>query len=901
MAPGENDDRPTIVRPPVEPSTTLPSDLTTFGAMATAALRSARPASAAPKTPIEPRGGDRVEGRYTLVERIGEGAQGEVWTAHDRLLGERVALKWLGPVARASAHARREIAVLRMLRVPGVVQLVDEGVESGRAFVVMEHVEGAPFPGAAAEGSTRGWASIERTVLALLETLGRVHAAGVVHRDLKPANVLVRPDGQPVVLDFGISHWSADGTSAEAAGTPAYMAPEQIDGGAVDARADLYAVGAMLHEALSGAIPHRAASMTAMLLARRTEPAPPLAKAAPGAPSHVAAAVDRLLALRADDRFRSAAEVIAALRGAAPAPAGRSRFARRTPFSERALRSWFAGPDRIFHLREDAARALWEVTSGVPARVEAEIDAWERLGLARRDRDEIAIDRAALGRLSALRLASSIDGAPPAVTGAPVTAAGAPAPTAGAPATAVTGEQARAGAHRARAAAMDAGDEGRLYHLLSAGDRAAAAAEALATGRARAERGDLAGATEALVLGLSAHRGAGAPAALETGLLSELVKVALVDATPGALDRALYEISRAEARTPEIEARGALVRAALDAPGAGGIAKVSAVPPFDDPSLERRRHRARVIAAAARTSPALIEEALADVRAWAARSDHPMAALSLAEGTALLRYAEGRYAEAALLHAEAARLDPWITGRLAALLNAASALMEAFDHRSAKRRAREARALAAERRFPHAEARAEWLLRAARYRAGEALAPDVELVEVVTRVGVAGLTALVCLNEAAVALRAGDRALTSDLADRAARIWKQLDRPAGTLLATALAVAASDPAHRSRNDESRSHERTGTDPGIDALCEQAITCSVPGIGLQALGLLCAASPARRRRHRRDLDRLAAGVPPEHRSLRMDVLSADEAVNGTLKGTRNTRDATAGGTRARKKP
>ena len=841
------DDRPTIAGLPAEPATTLPSDLTTFGVMATAAARSAHAPLAARGPLAPPVSGDRVAGRYTLAEQIGEGAQGEVWTAHDRLLGERVALKWLGPVDRASDRARREIAVLRMLRVPGVVQLVDEGVDRGRAFVVMELVEGAPFPGAGAQ--PRAWASIESTVLALLETLGHVHAAGVVHRDLKPANVLVRPSGQPVVLDFGISCWSADGPTAAAAGTPAYMAPEQVDGGAVDARADLYAAGAMLFEALSGALPHRAGALPAMLRARRDEPARPLAEVAPGVPAHVAAAVDRLLAVRADDRFRTASDAITALRGEPPAPADRPRAARRAPLSEKALRAWFAGPDRLFHLREDGARALWEATSGEPSRVAAQLAVWERLGLARRDRGDVAIDRPALARISALRVTSAIEVSP--------CAGGA-------------GDD-RVAAHRARAASMDAGEEGRLYHLLSAGDRAAAAAEALATGRARAERGDVAGATEVLVLGLSAHRGRGAPSALEIALLSELVKVALAEATPAALDRALYELSRAEARSAEIDAMDALARAALAAPGAGGIEKAAEVPAFADPSLERRRHRVRVVAAAARTSPALIEDALREVRAWAARSDHPMAALSLAEGTALLRYAEGRFEDAARLHLEAAGLETWILGRLAAISNAASCLLEAFRHRAAARRAREGRRLAARYRIPYGEARAEWTLRAARYRAGEALRPDVELVDAVTRVGVPSLTALVCLNEAAIAFRAGDRALAADLADRAARLWRRLDRPAGTLLANSLLVAASAAGATPEMNEQ----------DIDALCEQAMDCPVPGIGLQALGLVCVGRPARRRRLRGPLSRLAAEVAPEHRGARMDVLSADEAATGRI--------------------
>src|SRR5262245_32025778 len=104
-----------------EPRVALAGDLTTYGAAETAALRAAAPAKRVGEKALQ--SGDRVAGRYTLLARVGAGSQGEVWTVDDALLGERAALKWLGPSTAASTSARREIAVLRMLRVPGVAQL----------------------------------------------------------------------------------------------------------------------------------------------------------------------------------------------------------------------------------------------------------------------------------------------------------------------------------------------------------------------------------------------------------------------------------------------------------------------------------------------------------------------------------------------------------------------------------------------------------------------------------------------------------------------------------------------------------------------------------------------------------------------------------------------------------
>jgi hypothetical protein len=258
--------------------------------------------------------GTMLAQRYQLVAPLDAGGHGLVWRARDTVLGEDVAVKFLPTVSpQQRARARREIALLRRLRVPGVVALRDEGEHGALTFLAMDLVAGEPFPA----GRTV-WGELAPTVVALLETLARIHTAGVVHRDLKPGNVLVAPDGRPTVLDFGIS-WDdlEDGLTrtGQILGTPAYLAPEQVDGGAITPRTDLYALGVMLYEALAGEHPHGDRAGEAVLAMRQFGPPMPLGRLAPTVPPTVCALVDALLAPVPSDRPRAAPDALARLRG----------------------------------------------------------------------------------------------------------------------------------------------------------------------------------------------------------------------------------------------------------------------------------------------------------------------------------------------------------------------------------------------------------------------------------------------------------------------------------------------------------------------------------------------------------------------------------------------------------
>lgn len=760
-----------------------------------------------------------IEGRYTLVDRIGSGAHGEVWNATDRILGQSVALKWMYSVrGTMQARIRREIATLRMLRFPGVVRLIDEGIADDRPFLVTDLVDGQPFPGtehALDPSFVHPWSTVVRPTLALLETLSHVHAAGVIHRDLKPENVLVRPDGYPIMLDFGVSLLHTPGSKKltserQIMGTPLYLAPEQILEKPADARTDLYAIGVMLHEALTGRVPHDALDVLTIVETRLGGPVRPIREIAPTLPPTIASVIDRLLAKRPEDRYASAAEVIAALRGESPPTLSQTN----SPLDERALIPFFAGPDRLFHLREDAARILFERTDGDVTRIETELEQWVRLGLAHRHGREFVVDRASLNRLAA--------GYSGAIAERP------------------------------------------LRELIATGVVLEAIREAIKLANDYVIHGDLGAAMVLLTEGLRIARAERAYEQ-ERAILTIWGTIALAEGTPRAIDGALYELVRVrDPNTILVKLQG-LLRAALAAPGANGLTALEMaddIGPFADPGLERARQRIRVTAVATRASPALLAQVLEEIDEWAEQSDDPLAELIVVEGYARRRYHEGRFAEAAVLYARAATLEPWKTGRIEAMLRSASALLEAFEHERAEKTAEEALGLARQGRHAYWEGRAEWLIRSAKYRMGSVDQPDMDLVDAVARVGAPDLEGLVYLNEAAVAMRADLREITRTLADRAAAIWREMGRPFAVMLARSLAIAYGSFADA---DE------------VKLLVSRAISCKGAGIGIQALGLLGKVFPDRRSSWQDALAGLVKDVPEMSWDKRMDVLSVNEAV------------------------
>jgi serine/threonine-protein kinase len=270
--------------------------------------------------------GDTV-GPYVVLDRLGAGGMGEVYRAHDDRLNRTVALKRLSDPALAGdvAHRRmlREARAAAALSHPNIATIYDVLDTADGLVIVMEHV-----PGETLNAKLRaGPLSVPQAVGfagQITDALAAAHDAGIVHRDLKPANIIITPDGKPKILDFGIARSRSvaaapdgpDATLTEAGhivGTPSYMAPEQLAGGPVDHRTDIYGVGLLLYEMAAGRRPFDRTDAVAHAMAVFDNRVPRLAEVAPHVPAEFSDLVAHAMARQPEGRFQSARELGAAL------------------------------------------------------------------------------------------------------------------------------------------------------------------------------------------------------------------------------------------------------------------------------------------------------------------------------------------------------------------------------------------------------------------------------------------------------------------------------------------------------------------------------------------------------------------------------------------------------------
>jgi tetratricopeptide (TPR) repeat protein/predicted Ser/Thr protein kinase len=275
--------------------------------------------------------------RYRIVELVGEGGMGMVYRALDEQLGLTVAVKVLRPELssdeRVVERFRRELVLARQVTHRNAVRIHDIGHDDDLLFLTMDFVEGESLQALLRDNGRlepEHAVDIARQLALALEV---AHEAGVVHRDLKPGNVLIQPAGRVCVSDFGVacSAGSHDLTRAGMViGTPAYLSPEQAHGAALDGRSDLYALGLLLFEMLTGRLPSSRAGATRE---QRGGPAPDPRKLRPDLPRQLAWVVRRLLQTDPARRFQNAREVVEALDGKLRPPSIRSLGGRRRLFA----------------------------------------------------------------------------------------------------------------------------------------------------------------------------------------------------------------------------------------------------------------------------------------------------------------------------------------------------------------------------------------------------------------------------------------------------------------------------------------------------------------------------------------------------------------------------------------
>jgi serine/threonine-protein kinase len=268
-------------------------------------------------------------GSYTLKKKLGEGGMGEVWLAEHRLLKRPCAMKFIRPELAANPDTarrfEREVRAVTTLTHFNTIRIFDYGSnEDGGFFYVMEYLDGPTLDKLVKERGPLASARAVYLLRQLCGALSEAHSAGMVHRDLKPNNIIIAAlGGQRDVaklLDFGLvqdhSATESDDRITRAGtvlGTPSYMCPEQAGGDPVDARGDIYSLGAVTFFMLTGRPPFEASTVGKLISAHLTQPAPEVQTVRSDVPADFAAVVAKCLAKEPKERFQTAAELEAAL------------------------------------------------------------------------------------------------------------------------------------------------------------------------------------------------------------------------------------------------------------------------------------------------------------------------------------------------------------------------------------------------------------------------------------------------------------------------------------------------------------------------------------------------------------------------------------------------------------
>ena len=260
-------------------------------------------------------------GRYHILEQLGEGGMATVYKAFDTRLEANVAVKVirierLAPeiAGRALKRFEREAKALAQLNHPNIVKVIDYGEYEGQPFLVMPYLEGGTLKGLMQARGALPWQDAARLLLPISKALAYAHQRRMIHRDVKPSNVLITDSGEPMLSDFGVTKIIEEeatidltGTSATV-GTPEYMAPEQTTSKSIDHRVDIYGLGIVFYEMVTGRKPFIADTPLAVLFKQASEPLPRPTQFAPSIPDKVEQIILQMLAKKPEDRYQTMSE-----------------------------------------------------------------------------------------------------------------------------------------------------------------------------------------------------------------------------------------------------------------------------------------------------------------------------------------------------------------------------------------------------------------------------------------------------------------------------------------------------------------------------------------------------------------------------------------------------------------
>jgi serine/threonine-protein kinase len=264
----------------------------------------------------------RQAGRYQIVDRIGRGGMATVYKAHDPSIDRPIAIKFLHAALCEDQEYRdrflREARAAGGLSHPNIVTVYDVGEIEGRPYMAMELIEGVPLSDLLAKNEPQPIKDVLEIGIQLAQALDYAHSRGVVHRDIKPGNIMrLKGTNTIKVTDFGIAHVNSatmnHTRAGDVIGTPQYMSPEQALGGKIDGRSDLFSVGIVLYQLLTGERPFEADSVVALALKITREEPVPIDKRRVGLPAAVRRAVERCLAKQPDKRYQTGRELAESL------------------------------------------------------------------------------------------------------------------------------------------------------------------------------------------------------------------------------------------------------------------------------------------------------------------------------------------------------------------------------------------------------------------------------------------------------------------------------------------------------------------------------------------------------------------------------------------------------------